>query len=348
MSPSACADCGEHLGRKIWPFWDPNDHECDGPNCQLRLCTSCHLKRPLFVVPTEVATSTTSCSDPKNDLSKAVMRKLCKGCFQDTSTVDYDREYDVVSSSGDDSTKGTIFVFVHGGGGSRAMFASHAQELKKRYGHGSVLLDLPGHATKVDVPLSPESCAETLDSVLKENNISVSSAEKIIFVGGSLGAYVGFYLLDKFRDIFDAAVLLDCGQNVGPGRSLKAEMGLVLLKWIGNTFSNAGMINMMMDVAKKSAADYKLIETVFGAGMFFDESDAQVECLRSVSPAEHIPNLNFPILFMNGSEDYRDSEDKWLSLCTDKRSELKVYYGGDHFCKYIPTPRSSHRGRLCL
>jgi len=65
--------------------------------------------------------------------------------------------------------------------------------------------------------------------------------------------------------------------------------------------------------------------------MFFEQADAHVACLKSVSPAEHIPKVQFPILFMNGSEDHRDSENKWLELCLNKNSELKVYDGGDHF-----------------
>ena len=74
-----------------------------------------------------------------------------------------------------------------------------------------------------------------------------------------------------------------------------------------------------------------MLETNFGAGMWFDHAEAQVACLKAVSPAEYIPKLDFPILFMNGSKDYRDSEHRWLELCVNKKSELKVYEGGDHF-----------------
>jgi pimeloyl-ACP methyl ester carboxylesterase len=91
------------------------------------------------------------------------------------------------------------------------MFLEHAKELKARYGHGYVLLDLPGHGSLVEKPLTPDSCAETLGKVLRECGIKADSSEKIIYVGGSLGAYLGFRLLDNFKDIFDAAVLMDCG-----------------------------------------------------------------------------------------------------------------------------------------
>jgi pimeloyl-ACP methyl ester carboxylesterase len=218
------------------------------------------------------------------------------------------------------------------------MFHAHATELNKRYGYGSILLDLPGHGTlaDVDTPLTLESCATTLEKVLTECNITAQSKEKIIYVGGSLGAYVGFYLLSRFKGIFDGAVLMDCGQNVGTGSSCKAKAGLMVMSWMGKEFSNATLMGMMLDMTKKSTADYKLVETVFGAGMFFDQAVAQVECLRLSNPAQYIPQIKVPILYMNGSKDYRDSEDKWLEISlkndsTGVASELKVYEGGDHF-----------------
>jgi hypothetical protein len=42
--------------------------------------------------------------------------------------------------------------------------------------------------------------------------------------------------------------------------------------------------------------------------------------------------MTFPL---DGSEDYRDSENKWLSLCKGQElSSLKVYEGRDHFFSY--------------
>ena len=88
----------------------------------------------------------------------------------------------------------------------------------------------------------------------------------------------------------------------------------------------------MMGTVKKSNADYHLVECCYAAGMFFQQGPAQCDCMHSVAPADIIQTLDFPILFFNGSEDYRDSEDQWLALCKDsERSSLKVYEGGDHF-----------------
>jgi len=296
-------------------------------------------------------------SDLGNDLSKATMKKFCASCFRTMSTIahggdgdnnggsGFDRSYETVDSRGSGKGDGTtstssdvLFIFVHGGGGCRAMFRPHAEALRDRYGHGSILLDLPGHGTLEDRPLTVESCCEQVKTVLGQCGLLKSQSsekkKKIVYVGGSLGAYAGFYVLDKLKDdvSFQGAILIDCGQNVGPGASLKARLGLVFLEWLGRLCSNATMMKMLVDVTKKSKADYKLIETFYGAGSFFGQADAQVACLRAVAPARHIPSLDYPILYMNGGDDYRDSEVKWLDLCTHKsKSDLKVYDGGDHF-----------------
>jgi pimeloyl-ACP methyl ester carboxylesterase len=140
------------------------------------------------------------------DVEHAILKNYCRGCFRQKSVLDFERTFEFIRGE-----SGTIFVFVHGGSGSRTMFLEHAKELNVRYGHGYVLLDLPGHGSLVGTPLTPDSCAETFGNVLQECGIKADSPEKIIYVGGSLGAYLGFRLLDDFRDTFDGAVLMDCG-----------------------------------------------------------------------------------------------------------------------------------------
>jgi hypothetical protein len=138
--------------------------------------------------------------------------------------------------------------------------------------------------------------------------------------------------LEQLKDFFCGAVLIDVGQNVGPDCSMKAKFGLWLLRFLSTKMSNEGLMKTLLKVTIKSPADWKLIESTFGAGMFFADSEAQIQCLHSISPANHIPSYSFPVIFLNGSEDHRDSEEKWLRLCKDQeRSYLKVYEGGDHF-----------------
>ncbi len=327
-----CSDCGSSLGRSLWRCWDKNEFACDNDSCRqaAKLCSSCYGRHPLIPLT----------DPPAPDLRTVAIKKYCRTCFQEKSVLDFQHTYESIGGEGSDSknidekvTSDVVFVFVHGGASSRAMFRGHAQELSKRFGYESILLDLPGHGTLVDdesLPLTLDNCVKTVKKVLMDSGIAASK-KKVVYVGGSFGAYTGFYILNKLPDSFHAAVLMDCGQNVGPGASLKARMGLVLLGYIGRNFSNAALMKMMLDVARKSKADYQLVETSFGAGMFFDHANAQIECLRSVAPAECLPSLEIPILYMNGSEDYRDSEKIWLELSNNQKSELKVYEGGDHF-----------------
>lgn len=311
-----CTDCGSALGRSVFACWNANDYLCMNTEkpCQARLCSACINKRPLYVVP----------KGKPYEMENSEVKKFCKSCFEEKSLVDFSATYDTIKGS-----TGVVFVFAHGGAGCRALFRPHAQELRERFGHGSILLDLPGHASLIETPLSLASCVETVASVLKA--VPKEAEEKFIYVGGSLGAYAGIHVLGELKEMFRGAILIDCGQNVGPGASFKAKMGLVLLSWLGRNLTNSALMSMLGGEIKKSEADYKMLESSFGAGMFFEQAPQQVECLRGVAPAEILPKLDFPILFMNGSKDYRDSEDKWLEACANKKSELKVYDGGDHF-----------------
>ncbi|KAG7343037.1 alpha/beta fold family hydrolase [Nitzschia inconspicua] len=292
--------------------------------CGKILCSTCAGKHPL--IPFDAAKP-----EESNDLSKnGTVQSYCKECFQETSVLDLTKTYDVVHPK-NGSAEAMTFLMVHGGGGSRAMFRPHAEILSTK-GFRSILIDLPGHGSLVEMPLTLDSCATTVQEVLDKEKLD---KRHVIYVGGSLGAYTGFYVLEKLNDRFCGAVLMDCGQNVGPDCSLKASVGLIVLRFASKSMSNKGLLQTMAGISKKSPANWKLVESAFGAGMFFDQAVQQIECLHSVQPADHIPSYNFPILFFNGSEDYRDSEDKWLRLCKDQqRSSLKVYEGGDHFLSH--------------
>jgi len=264
--------------------------------------------------------------EASNDLTKNnTIESYCKACYQEVSVLDYSKTYD--EYGGSDKASITLLM-VHGGGGTRAMYRPHAQDLAKM-GYRCILMDLPGHGTLIDTPLTLDACVEATVKVYDECTLK---PETTVYVGASLGAYVGFYILTHMPKRFCGAVMMDCGQNVGPDCSLKARVGIWFLKTLAGNMSNKGLMNAMMGVVKKSPAQHKLVESSLGAGMHFQQGVAQTTCMHTVAPAEHIPNYDFPLLFFNGSEDHRDSEDKWLSLCKDqKRSSLKVYEGGDHF-----------------
>lgn len=312
---SACESCLSSLG-------------CRGKatpcaKCSKLLCSTCAGTNAL--IPFDQANAELS-----NDLTNnSTIESYCKECYHEVSILDYSKAYDDFGGAADESAPPITFLMVHGGGGSRAMFRPHAQELVKR-GYRCVLMDLPGHGTLVDSPLTLDSCVEATAKVYKACGLA---PETTLYVGASLGAYIGFYILDKLpKKSFCGAILMDCGQNVGPDCSLKARVGIWFLKMAAGNMSNKALMGAMLGVTKKSHAKYKLVESVFGAGMHFQQGVEQTICMHTVAPADYIPNYEFPVLFFNGTEDYRDSENKWLSLCKDqKRSALKVYEGGDHF-----------------
>mmetsp|Transcript_23160 Transcript_23160/g.39590 ORF Transcript_23160/g.39590 Transcript_23160/m.39590 type:complete len:344 (+) Transcript_23160:1-1032(+) len=266
-------------------------------------------------------------------LKKTSIKSYCKACLKDVSILDYSKTYDIIeasTTSSIDKNKPITLLWVHGGGATRALFRPHASALTQK-GYRSILIDLPGHGTLVDTPLTLGNCVKTVKQIVDEECSSTQTSQ-IIYVGGSLGAYTGFHILGALRESFAGAVLMDCGQNVGPDCSLKARLGIWFLRKLSGQMSNKGLMGAMMGEVAKSKADYHLAECSFAAGMFFQQGPAQCDCLHSVAPAALIPLLDFPILFFNGSEDYRDSENRWLALCRDReRSALKTYEGGDHF-----------------
>jgi len=337
-STTTCTECGTACVWKWYKCWEPASYPCDACHDKV-LCKACHGKYPLFIV------KDTTTDSGKQALDNGSIQNHCQACFQLKSTLDFTSIYTRVPDKSNESSKkdpsGVLFVFGHGGGACRMLYDSHAKELYQRYGHASILLDFPGHGTLVDKELTVESAVQQVGNVLADSGITDEknteiidpNYQKVIFVGTSLGAYLGFPIVERYQHLLAGAILIDCGQNVGPDCQFHVKMGCALLSFLTKHYSNAALMKMMINVSKKSPADYKLVETCYGAGQFFEQGEAQVRVLRTIAPAEILPKIkSVPILFMNGSEDHRNSEDKWLSLCVCRdKSELKVYEGGDHF-----------------
>ena len=315
-----CDDCQVQIKGRLFGLLKPLSTLCANDNCSKNLCGECSGNHAL--IPFKE-------NEEPLPIIKASIKSYCKPCFRDISLLDYSKTYDVVEPTGGTDENTVTLLWVHGGGSSRLMFRRHAPLLAKK-NYRSILIDMPGHGTLVDTTtLTLDECVQTVTRILDSENCDTS---RTIYIGASLGAYTGFHVLSRLNDRFSGAVLMDCGQNVGPDCSLKARMGLWMLRKMAGSMSNKSLMKAMMSTIKKSKADFHLAETCYAAGMFFEQGAAQVHCLHTIRPATNIPALTFPILFFNGSLDYRDSEDHWLSLCSDKtRSSLKVYEDGDHF-----------------
>ncbi len=146
--------------------------------------------------------------------------------------------------------------------------------------------------------------------------------------------YVGFKVLATHPDLFCAAVIGDCGQNIGPGRGIAAALGMKVMRMMVPKVTNRTIMQQFLTlISSQNDLDINMVlETTFQAGFYFDKGISIIDTLSSIDSADCIPRFQGPILFANGSKDHHDSQDKWLSLCNNKeRSKLKVYKGGDHF-----------------
>lgn len=229
-----------------------------------------------------------------------VARSFCKICFEETSTVDYLKITDVIGPESSD----TAFVMVHGGGVSRALGAK----------------------------LTPDTCVSTIKSALDENN--VKPGDRVIYVGASFGSQGGFYVLDKLPGYFSGAIMMACGQNVGPGAALQIRCGQLIAKQLFGYMSNLYFLNSGISSLEKLSADFHIAESLVGGGTFIDAMPALTDCQQAISTSDIIPRLIIPLLFLNGSDEYRADEARWLALSPNKASTSQVYEGGDHFVSH--------------
>ena len=190
--------------------------------CGQPLCDKC---ATTYAVVTEDDAAASTNKLPK------VTSGLCKTCFQRHSSVDFSMGEDELGPP-----RGTAptLVYVHGGGGNRLMFRAHALAMLAKGNVRCVLLDLPGHGARMDEPLSLASAMATVVAVTQEKAPPCrQTGTKPIYIGGSLGGYIGMELIGQYPDLYSAAVIAMCGQNVGVGASLVARLGLRAMEaWI--------------------------------------------------------------------------------------------------------------------
>ncbi|EED92855.1 predicted protein [Thalassiosira pseudonana CCMP1335] len=276
-----CEDCQAPI-RRLFGLLKGSTTPCS--RCNKALCGKCSGNHAL--IPFDE-------NEKDEPPKKESILSYCKQCFQEVSLLDYSKTYDIVEPSNEDGANNDItLLWVHGGGSSRLMFRPHARLLAKQ-GYRSILMDLPGHGTLVDnTALTLDECVKTVQSVLQNEGCD---ATKTIYIGGSLGAYIGFHILKELNGKFAGAILMDCGQNVGPDCSLKARIGIVVLRKMSGSMSNKALMGAMMGAVNKSKADFHLVESCYSGGMFFQQGPNQCDCMHQVAPASIIPSLDLPI-----------------------------------------------------
>ncbi|CAJ1423311.1 unnamed protein product [Effrenium voratum] len=289
------------------------------PECSRSLCSGC-LSHP---VVTEAAQQ--SCQGEVRDQDIVA---FCKGCFQKLSSLDFSKHVDVFEAVGGGGA--ITLVYVHGGGGSREMFKPHARAMAAK-NFRCVLMDLPGHGARMDEELTMNSALQAIVQVIREYAPPSASGTKPIYIGGSLGGYVGMELLGKFPDLVSMAIITMCGQNVGVGRGAAASMGLWAFETILPRLGSRKIMSALIGEIRKNGhlPEEAMMECSFRPGMFFGQAMAQVQILKASDPSAALGKFPGPILFVNGSKDHRDSEHLWVEK--SQKGQLIVYEGADHF-----------------
>jgi pimeloyl-ACP methyl ester carboxylesterase len=244
-------------------------------------------------------------------------------CFKKLSNLGFDNNESVTILSASNPT--TSVLFVHGGGGSRFMFLPHARDLVEKGPYQCILLDLPGHGVKMDDPLSLQSAMDWIIEVAKKH-----AGPNAVYVGGSLGGYIGMELLGRYPTQFKSAVITMCGQDVGVGAGWTARVALSAFNALLPLMSSDTILNGLVKAARANGhldADM-VFETSVRTGSFFHSGKEQVKILTDSNPRKSLPLFKGKILFINGSKDHRDSEHIWKGLCDGR---LIVYDGADHF-----------------
>jgi pimeloyl-ACP methyl ester carboxylesterase len=195
---SACAEC------KVVGV-NSNCPPTEQGGCGRSLCSKC----------LRFALITQADANVAKDVFLIEPRAFCWPCMLTHTNIDFKKTEDVFEAKGE--TKGYV-LFVHGGGGNRLMFAPHARALAEK-SFKCVLMDLPGHASRLDEQLSMNSACACISAVYAEHFGAVGD-KKVCYVGGSLGGYIGMEMLGRYPHLFSGAVIAMCGQDVGSGMSL--------------------------------------------------------------------------------------------------------------------------------
>lgn len=194
-----------------------------------------------------------------------------------------------------------------------------------RYTYQCILLDLPGHGVKMDEPLTLQTALDWIIKVTKNH-----AGPNAVYVGGSLGGYIGMELLGRYPTPIKSAVIMMCGQDVGVGAGWPARSTLWAFNAVLPLLSSDTILSGLVKSAR--ANDHldaaMVFETSVRTGSFFHSGKDQIKILKESDPRKSLPLFDGKVLFINGSRDYRDSEHIWKELCDGR---LIVYEGADHF-----------------
>ncbi len=150
--PERCADCSVEFGIFTWRHWCPPVSRGGCGKCVCHACLSYAL-----------VTAADFAADTEKGGLAAPISILCKSCFQRESSLDFSSTVTILGPPAGDAPS---VLFLHGGGGCRLMFQHHAQVLAEERGFRCVLMDLPGHGSRMDEVLTMTSALDAITSEL--------------------------------------------------------------------------------------------------------------------------------------------------------------------------------------
>ena len=298
-------------------------HACSG---RLSACGACGERRCSACLNNALVTEAAIAAHGAYD---APASTLCLACFRALSPLDFTAAApDVLGPAG-----APAVIFVHGGGGCRTMFRATASALAARCAVRVLLLDLPGHGARMDEPLSMASAVASVRAQAAEFAPPTARGAKPVYVGGSLGGYIGMEVLGAAPDAFAGAVIAMAGQDVGPGRGCAASVGMAAMGLALTWLAPATLLNAMRGEARRNGhIPAAALADTLRPGFFFQQARAQLDVMRASDPRAALPRYAGPVLCVNGSKDHRDSERVWRDAAP--RGRLEVYAGADHFLSH--------------
>eukprot|EP00727_Mastigamoeba_balamuthi_P011127 m51a1_g6637 hypothetical protein (360) ;mRNA; r:104672-105949 len=297
--PTKCADCGKPFG-----LFNKR-YQCEAPGCRKALCSQCS-DWPIL---------------PGGATGAAQLIETCEACFRRLSSLDRSRSYDEAGPLEPPAPGGPqpALLFLHGGGACRRMWGPHVALLSREF--RCCALDLPGHGALSDAPLTLQSATA---AVVDFEHLG---GQRVVLVGSSLGGYLACHLVGEHPGMFAGAVVCAAGQNVGPGRSVAASLGLVFLGAVAAVCRNKTLVSALVRQAPHVPGD--VLDGLLHAGYYLKQSEQQVEVLKAIAPEEQLRKYGGSVLFINGGLDHRDSELRWLRAAANGR--LVTYEDVDHF-----------------
>lgn len=205
------------------------------------------------------------------------------------------------------------------------MFRPHARLLAEE-GYRVFLMDLPGHGALVDEKFSiTKFCGRVHELVTKHVK------KPCLFAGFEECGYLGMEVLARHPHLFVGAALSGCGENRGADAPLLSRSKNLWMARYAEVSNWKNMFFMSQQVSNMEQAAF-IIETCLLAGVFYDQSGQLGQALGAVEPLKLLPAFPYPIFFSNGLDATRESEELWLSMCSDKgESTLKNYEGPNSF-----------------